>query len=257
MNKEHHVHHVNHTNENKLIEKKSRKSNLFLLLGIILLGIIFVLSYFGFIPVLSDIIGPKPVDLGIRYTEEDYKTASFKLGRERATLLSSNPENSLKFEGSHYVNAEFTSEEITATMQTRKYKYNPITDFQAKITDDKIEMSGRLMITNLRGYGKAIGLPEKDAQEIMSKLSFFKVNPTFYVKGSGSIVNNELNFQIDRLEIGRISVSDELIPKTYISRLVKERLEELPGLNVELLKLENGKLKFKGNYPDKTYYDTG
>lgn len=53
-------------------------------------------------------------------------------------------------------------------MQTRKYKYNPITKFQAKITENKIEMSGKLMITNLKGYGRAIKIPEKEADEIMS-----------------------------------------------------------------------------------------
>ena len=73
--------------------------------GSVVLLIILVAGYLGFVPGLSSILGASsPKDLGIRPTAADYAAASAKLGRT-LTPMAGNlpPESSVKYSGSHPV----------------------------------------------------------------------------------------------------------------------------------------------------------
>ncbi len=248
-------HHKEHHVKKKIPNKWLIIAAVFILVPILILG------YLGFVPLVSDIMGATtPVDLGVKVTEKDYASASAKLGRERETLpASKTPEESLKFTGSHKVDTEFTQEEATVTMQTRKYRYNPIgNDFQVRFNDDgTVEASGTLKLSNFRKYGKATGVSDEQADEIMGKAGLIKVNPAFYVKGTGYVANNRVYLDVKEAKLGRLSLPSDALESNYVKRFVEDRIENIPGLDVESLKVEDGKLKFNGNYPDKSYYDTG
>jgi hypothetical protein len=87
---------------------------------------------------------------------------------------------------------------------------------------------------------------------IMDKVNLIKVNPSFYIKGTG-----KLEFNLEKAQIGKLSISPDLFPEQKISNFIEDRIESIPGLNVESLEVENLKLKFKGSYPDKTFYEEG
>jgi hypothetical protein len=270
MEKHEKTHHLKHHEEN--MEPKShhkekhstvkKKSNKFwVIIAVIILIPVLVLGYLGFVPIVSDILGAnKPVDLGVKATAQDYASASLKLGRSRETLPAADvPETSLRFSGSHDVDTSFTQEEVTATMQTRKYRYNPLgNDFQARFNNDgTVEMSGTIRMNNLRPYGKASGVSDEEQDEIMDKVGLIKVNPAFYVKGTGYVQNNRLYMDVKEAKLGRLSVPTEVFEGNYISNFVEDRIQNIPGLRVDSLKVEEGELRFKGTYPDKSYYDTG
>ncbi|MFH0876077.1 MAG: hypothetical protein V1859_09135 [archaeon] len=242
------------------IHHETRKpKHTFLKIGALMFIVaILALGYLGFIPILSPLIGAnKPKDLGIKATEADFASASAKLGRSRESLpVGNTPEQSLKFSGSHNVNAIFTSEEVTATMQSRDYKYNPIgKNFQAKFSDDgTVEMSGTLQLQNFIEYGKAARIPDDQVDAVMDKASLVLVNPSFYVKGEGKVVNNRLTYDVEKIEIGKFSIPVSLFPENKISNFVEDRIDAIPGLNVDSLTIEKEGLSFKGTYPDKSYY---
>ncbi len=223
--------------------------------AIIILVLVLILGYLGLVPGLSWILGAnKPRDLGVKWTEEDAKSMSAKMGRERATFSDDAPETSIRFEGSHKVDTLLTQEEITANMETRPYKYNPVKNFQGRINDDgSVEISGNLVTRNLRDYGKAAKVPEDEAEMILDKISFIS-DPAFYAKGTFSVTDNQVDLDIDQATVGRIPVPVGMVPMDTVERFAEERIQNIPGLYIESYKVEDEKVRFKGTYPDKSLY---
>jgi hypothetical protein len=257
MKKQHEKSHKEKVHHNEHHKKKGFPIFL-IVVSLILLTPILVLGYLGLVPGVSDLMGSnKPRDLGVRTTEQDLITASAKVGRVRESLPSADsPKESMKFSGSHKVDAAFTSEEVTKTMQSRNYKYNPLSDdFQAKFNSDgSLEMSGTVLMDNLKDYGEASNVRKDQADMILEKTNFLKTNPAFYVKAKYSVENNKVNLDLKEAVLGRMPVPVDALPIDKIERFAEERINNITGLYVESLRVEDGKLKFKGTYPDKTSY---
>src|SRR3989338_10927420 len=87
----------------------------------LLLIIIFILGYLGFVPGLSAVFGSnKPKNLGIKYTDDDKITADEKLQVKYGQLSANATEKGLVLKGYHPVDKIFASEEITALADTRQ-----------------------------------------------------------------------------------------------------------------------------------------
>ena len=229
------------------------------IIGLLVVVVIAVLAlaYFGFIPGLSDLFRSGPVDLGVRATAEDYASASEKLGRVRGVIpAGGSPEDSIGFVGSHPVDTSFTQEELTATFQNRDWEYNPFSDdFQVRVNpDNTLEMSGTLMLDNILAASNAFGLSAGDMSAIENALGAVKGNPAFHVKIDTSIQNNDASLNIQELKIGKLPIPASAIPEDSLAGLVEGILYDTPGLNCESLSVRDGKLHFKGMYPDQTYY---
>ena len=92
-----------------------------------ILVLILGLGFLGFMPGLSALLGTnKPKNLEITYTSADLTSCRSKSGIQYAVLpQTSIPSQSRQFSGQRTVQAEFSSKEITATLNNRPWQYWP------------------------------------------------------------------------------------------------------------------------------------
>lgn len=222
-----------------------------LIIGAIALVIILIAAYLGFVPGLSGLLGAStPRDLGIRPTEADYASVSEKLGRT-VTIIPEGSNQTLRYEGSHPVDAALTSEEFSAAQQHAKYQYNPLgTDFQAKFHDDgTVEISGKLRKRNIAPWGHVFNFDDEEINTFSDKIGIFQTDPAFYLRGTVVITDNEPQIQIEKAVIGKLPVAG-MIPDSTLNEIAADTIGNVPGLEIESLTVANGRMNFKGTYPD-------
>jgi hypothetical protein len=215
-----------------------------ILLVIILLVIfipIFALGYMGLIPGLSTIMGTdKPRDLGIKYTQEDLKSVRSKSKLEYKSLPETSvPSQTRQFAGKRDVSAEFTSAEITATLNNQPWKYWPYRNVQIKFNGDGSgEISGVLVKSKLSGYAAVINAP-KEAIDFAMK--FLPSDPVFYVKMRASLAENKVdNFEPRDFEIGRMPMPLNMFLSMGGINLIKSAYAQNPQeMSQELSKVQN------------------
>jgi hypothetical protein len=175
-----------------------------------------ILGYYGFIPVLSDVMeANKPKDLGVTYTSADLDSANSKLGVIFKNLPPTDSgATSLTKTGQKQLIASFTSAELTALLNdhSQKWKYYPIKNIQVKISNDGvIELSGVLQADRFTGFADAVEVRESSRSQVRPYLYVVSSNPSIYMKGSLSITNNVVQTDIQRIEVGRLSVSGDQV----------------------------------------------
>lgn len=228
------------------------------LLGFLILfpvTVILLLGFLGFVPVLSNFIGPKPKDLGIKYSQAAYDSGYRKSSvKVEAITKPVSPKESIATIGSHPVKDSFTSEEVTAAAQNRNWIYWPFNQIQVRFNQDGTgEASGLINITKIFPYLSSLGVSAADVEKAMAKFNLPKTNLVFYIKVSGSVKDNQVDCKISRFEIGRIP-----IPMNYITQytpavnnfLEKNVLGNRPGYNIKSMTIADGKLLYDGTLPD-------
>lgn len=248
---------------------------------LILIILLFFLGYLGFIPGLSNVFGSNsPRDLGVKYTEADRSSARAKTQIEYTVLPPETPVAlSIQRFGSRAVNAEFSSNEISALMNNRPWKYWPYKNVQVKFNaDGSAEVSGSLIKERIPGYMAAIDIP----QEVIDlTMKFLPPDPVFYVKGKATLQNNQVaifepqNFEIGRLPIPLgpiLSFIPSLSPKAsfaanlddlnsqlsqvknkraLIIDYINQRLKTITGFFSKNAGFGDNKLTFDGTLPQK------
>lgn len=218
-----------------------------------------------------------PKDLGISYTQEDFNSAMDKTGIELLALPEgSTGENAWKTEGSKDINISLTSEEITAMVNERPFKYWPVKDVQIRLNDDGTsEVSGVGIRDNIVGFAEIIGVSE----EVTSKVvKLVPPSSSFYLKADASMKDNAVaKLDIQSFKIGHISIpvntllsKNDLIDKAYADAITDE-LEKYEGKKSILVEwinsvfgniegfyaksatVENSQIKFNGSVPEKDY----
>lgn len=221
-----------------------------IILILFVVGIAYGVYAFGFIGT------PKAKDLGVRFTEQDFTSMEQKSGVKHE-VLSAGGSEIIKYTGSHDVDNTFTSEDFSSFAKFASWKYLPFTNVQIRINSDgTAEASGNMSTSKLAEYLMGTGgVSSGEASQIKSYVPI-SGNPTFYIKVSGSMKNNNLeNFAIHSAQIGPVSIPSGFI-STYIGRVetyLEERVDALPGAYVTSLTLEDGKLKYQGKLPDVEY----
>ena len=128
----------------------------------ILLIIVLVLGYLGFVPILSGLMGANsPRDLGISYTQEDIDSANGKLGVTYVALPPSTPDaNSVIMEGFHPINVVLGDNELTALFNDHADNWGnyPMSDIQVRFNPEgDIELSGVIETGHLKGFADSKG----------------------------------------------------------------------------------------------------
>ncbi len=191
--------------------------------------IILAVAYLGFFPGLSGLMGSdKPRDLGVKYTSKDYDSALAKIPGFKMTNANdwciTCPYVS---KGSVPVDTEITQEEFTANLN--KQTKGPIKDAQVKFNKDgTIEGSGLLNIPQL--------------------------NAPVYIKGKLDQVSDKLvTFKLDYVEVGRLGMGGDQLAKAQdvLNMVSGDFFNKNSGLSVDSLAIEDGKVKFKGTYPEE------
>ena len=230
---------------------------IFKLLFIIILGGVLIMGYLGFLPVISPLMGSTtPKDLGVKFGESDLVSYIEKAQISFEPLDNDlPPEKSLFFEGKNNLDTSFTSEEMTAMINSDKWKYYPVSDVQVKVNkDNTAEISGVLRKDRIQGYLQAQGVSLKEVDAIMGYIKDIPLNPIFYAKGTGSVVDNKVSLKIEQAEIGRLSIPSEFITNPGpVEKFIEERIRFVPNFHVESFQFEDGQMKFKGTYPKIQY----
>ena len=234
---------------------------LLILLLIIVIGIVLFLGYLGFIPGLSTFFGSdKPRDLGIKYTQTDYDLAMQK-NKVGISVINFAPsaQASLIWQGTNQVSNSWRAQEVMATINKNSsdWKFFPIKDVQLKINSDgSVEASGILSVDKLKGYAEATKISQGDINSISKILDDYKIprNPVpFYIKGSLSVKNNNVNVEVPKLEIGRLPIPQSLYEsaKSSFEGFAKQQLDGggYGNLYIKSLDFNNGKMNFDGTLP--------
>ena len=213
-----------------------------------------ILGYFGFVPVVSDVMGANsPRDLGVSTTVISGSTINDKLGATFTTLPAANMGGaSVKESGSQQVNLRLTSEEITALINDHesRWKYYPIEKAQIRINpDDTIELSCILRVDRWSGYADSIGLSESARTRVRPYLAYVQTNPSIYVKGTFS-VRGSPQIEISELQVGRINV-----PVSYVNQYAGEvasfisYVTNLYQLKIDQMYTQEGTMVVVGSIP--------
>lgn len=225
----------------------------FLLLILLIVG---GLTYLGFMPVLSPLLGAdKPKDLGITFTQADFDTVVAREGLTyKALPTETDLMQSAQYEGSHEVNLVYTSTDLTAKINASNWKFNPFTNVQIRINPDgTTEISGNVSLAKLWDYATTVGVSASDIEKAKQALVTIPSQPAFYAKGTVEASENKIShLNLDSLSIGRLSVPQSIIQPNqhYLTEMANKEMNSIPGFYAKSVKAENGEIKFEGSLPD-------
>lgn len=214
-----------------------------LLLIIIIVGPILIIAYFS---------SGGPRDLGVKFTEADAQAAYEKNGVQSIALANSaGVKDSLQYQGQKEVNTSFSNAQITGMINSVKWVYKPVTNVQIKINPDGTgEASGILHIDKVLPF---ISLSHStDEVEAAIKKYNFGYNPPFYLKGKVSVTNNKVTLNPEKIEIGRITVPQNLISANLAAAttFAQDQLAVVPNLKIRSLTLDGGKVNLDATMPE-------
>lgn len=231
---------------------------IFLLLILILVGAILYLGYLGFIPVISNLMGvSKPVDLGIKYSKNNYDSYVKKAITEiKYVKTNAEPKKSIKATGIKNIKEKFSSEEISARLNYAQWKYLPVKNTQVKISNEGIvEFSGNLITDRLVGFVEFAAWGKFAKVDLVKKLKYLtlvKTNPPIYIKFSGKAIHNYSTINLHQIKIGRYSVPiKELEESKILPLMIQNIILKINAFHIMSTKFEDGQLIFDGTVPAK------
>jgi hypothetical protein len=235
------------------------------LLGIIIgfvaivVVVILVAGYFGFVPGISNIFGSnKPVNLGTTYTAQDYKSAIAKSGVQflnNADTLSLN-KSQKTYGPAKAVNVDFTPAETLALLNDKAHAPDfPVKDWQLRVNPDgTAEVSAVVMMDKINNYSTAHGINNGDLQQVLDiikKAGIVEKEVPFYVKGNATVSNGQLSFDATSVKIGRLPISADVVNshESDIINIFNTHKNDVPGFSVKNASIVNGKIHFDGTLP--------
>jgi len=228
---------------------------IFVFLLVFLLLIVGALSYIGVVPFISPLIA-KAKDLGVKTDRELVTKFDEKYGMKNELpggVVADGSEP--KYEGSVDLDISLSGEEISSILEYWKEQYGmtPIYDVQVRINSDGTgEVSGILDVSTAVLMAKKLGYSNADIEKAKSYAKYVAGDLPFYIKGRGGVTNNEVSVNASEIQIGRVTLPESIAgPVAEASGdMVERRMKEVPGVNIERLSLENGKVNLKGTIPN-------
>lgn len=221
------------------------------ILKIVLLIILLVAGYFSY--TLGIFVKPTPKNLGVTYSENDFKSSVTKAKITYTNSpVTSNPESAIAYSGSHKVSDSFTSSELTSVANYRSWQYLPFENIQIKLNEGGVEISGNLDTSKVIGYLQAVGGLKKEEAEKIKNYIPISGKPSFYVNAKGSVKDNDLKLDLQSVSIGSVSIPKTIISENMsrIESFLEQRAREWQGFSVKSLEIKDGKLSFDGTLPD-------
>ena len=179
--------------------------------AVVLLVLYLIAGYFiGGLPIASKIMGSnQPVDLGIEISVDSAYQGLDALGQpttvEELQEIADNPDSF------GTVQTTLTEEEASSLMAL-----NNIPDFPARLTqikfndDGTIESSGIIWLDRFPTFLARNGVSSEGVEKVMGYIGFMD-STTYYMKGTFSISNNNVDLDMDSVKVGRISLLTGII----------------------------------------------
>lgn len=228
---------------------------IFVFLLVFLLLVVGALSYIGVVPFISPLIA-KAKDLGIKTDRELVNKFDEKYGMKNELpggVVEEGREPS--YEGSVELDISLSGEEISSILEYWKSQYGmtPIRDVQVRINKDGTgEVSGILEISTAVMMAKNLGYSNSDIEKAKGYAKYVAGDLPFYIKGKGGVDNNKVSVMASEIQIGRVSLPESI--KEAVAKasgdMVERRMRQVPGVNIEKLSLEDGKVNLKGSIPN-------
>lgn len=226
---------------------------IFISLLVIILVVVIVLGYFGFVPILSDLMGTnRPRDLGMRFSQENFDSALDKSKVEMKALDPANPKI-ISYQGSHDLKANFTDDELTAHANNKNWVGYPVSDVQVRINDNNTaEVSGVLKLTKIEPFLKALNISQQEFEKALTEYNIPLRDIPFYAKGYGTAADNKLDVTMTNFELGRIKVPENILNKYQdeVTNFGYSIIKSIPGFSVHEARFENNSIYFDGSLPD-------
>jgi hypothetical protein len=233
-----------------------------ILFGALLLIIILIAGWLGFVPGLSNLMGARtPKDLGVRWTQADFNSYKAKTATTFYDFATApdNPEKPGKktvFADPKTVqDLQLTQEEITAAINNLGWSWLPAENVQVKLSEGTMEVSGNLKLDHVEDFVNfigGVGYSDSDVSKAADYGRKLVQGGAFYAKGSASVTNNQLAFSLQKIQIGRLSV-----PMDTASNVIytggSNGINNAKHLDVQSATVGDGALNFTGTYPTTIY----
>ncbi|MFZ5828271.1 MAG: hypothetical protein ACOY94_28530 [Bacillota bacterium] len=222
-----------------------------LLVVVILLAGLFLIGRTGLVPGLSQLLGAaEPRDLGVRPTSQEFTAVLERVGY----TLDNKPEAANMsgyrkvYQGKKQVDQDLTESELSALLTYNHVTWWPLSNVQLKVHEDGTMEASLSLITRNIPWEMA---PESLLRQLPDRLP---EQVPIYLKGRLDVVGpTQFATEIERLEIGRVAVPDSVLTtenKRLLTNLVNDRARGIPGFSVERIDYQEGKLHFKGTFPE-------
>ncbi len=235
--------------------KKALKIVALVLLGLVV-GVVLVLGYLGFVPGLSSLFGSdKPRDLGV---ENDPVVLAQVLSETKVQMAELEPglegQAGVAFEGQVDIKQGFDSKELTAVMNNCKWRYCMMSDSQVRVNaDGSVEVAGLVHFDRVSGYASRFSMPVDRLNQALDALKLAPSTMPIYVKGRPSATDDQVGLNIEKIELGRLPAPQDQVD-TYageIDNFVESQLAQVPGFSMKSVKVAGGELNFDGTHPAK------
>lgn len=213
-----------------------------------LVVIFLLLGYLGLIPGVSAWFGAdQPVDLGATYSEADRVRANEKFDQEFVKLDSgAETVRIMREAGANQIDAKLTGKEVAAHIE----ETHPVSDVQVVFHDDgTFEASGKIKKSRITSFLRTLGIDSIDQAGILAAIDkYLPGNPTFYLRGTGSVVDEKPTLALREAKIGRLPMATGPFA-SGLTAYAEAVLEQVPGFDIASLAIENESLHYQGTAP--------
>lgn len=225
----------------------------------ILLGVPTIILIISGLVVLRMVRSATPEDLGIRVSTAEIDAVVAKVGVKIQPL----PEDtditaSIRHEGTRQVSYTLDSTEVTALIAAHsRFRYFPLHSIQVRINPDgSVRASGVLDPAKILPYAKAIGYETQSVQQAMQAYKLSSSRIPFTLQGTGTVRDGNVSLSLDSIAVASIPVPKALFvnKQADIIHVIEQGIAHTPGLSVQSLAFDEGKLQFAGSIPDKELY---
>lgn len=221
-----------------------------IIIGIVLLVLYLVAGYFiGGLPIASKIMGSnKPVDLGIEISVDSAYQGLHALGQpttvEELQKIADNPDSF------GTVQTTLSEEEASSLMALNQIPDFPVRLTQIKFNDDgTFESSGMIWIDKFPTFLARNGVSSEGVEKVMGYIGFMD-STNYYMKGTFSITNNNVDLNMDSVKVGRISLPTGIINdnRGSVENTISNMLTN-NGYNIRSMYVSDGKVNVDMDQP--------
>lgn len=226
-----------------------------IILVTIMAVVVLTLGFIGFIPGLSKFL-VKPKDLGV---QPDPAIVSEVNSRVGYMVDLNNPDvpsvSEPVYSGQKVIDDQFSSVEITSVLDSwsREWRITPFYSVQVSLDGNGGAASGVLKLSKALEMASRLGYTNQEIERAKSYATFVNGDVPFFAQGSVSVVENQVNLDLNSIQVGRVTLPDSIsVPlERLVEDVVEKRIGVTTGLEVDSLTIEDGKMKLLGMIPEK------
>lgn len=212
---------------------------------IIICFAVVVITYMGFMPVLSNYFS-KAIDLGVKADKSLIYTFEEEYGKSNGTSKID-------------LDVNLSSQEITSVFAVweERDKNFPLKDVQVKFNPDGTgEASGYLQVRTAVNLAKSLGYSDSDIETGKKYIKYVSGDLPFYLKGTGNMDNNTLVMSPQVFKVGKVTVPSNItnMASTAVTDMITRRINQIGGADIKKANFSSGSFHLQGSVPETIKY---